>query len=300
VRNSNTAKKGKGMADPRNARQELASTYVMQNRSNKDEVTRLAIQDQMITTGMGGVLPEQPDPARFQQVLDLGCGTGGWLIELAKAYPTAQSLVGVDINDKILDYARSQAQAQRVSDRVQFHAMDALQQLTFPANSFDLINQRFGSSYLRTWEWPHLLGECQRLLRAGGVIRLVEANMMAKHSSPALVRLNQLLLQTLGQAGHFFNAQDNSIYSHFPRLLQQHGFQQIQIQARLVEYRAGTPEGQHFIEDMQLTYKATLPFMRRWIRVPDDYEAIYQQTLVEMRQPDFVAAWELVTTWGYR
>jgi ubiquinone/menaquinone biosynthesis C-methylase UbiE len=286
------------MSDPRDTRQELANTYVIQKRSNKDESTRLAIQDQMITTGMGGALPEQADPTRFQQVLDIGCGTGGWLITLAKAYPTVKSLVGVDINDKILDYARSQAKAQQVSNRVQFQTMDALQRFTFPSDSFDLVNQRFGPSYLRIWEWPQLLSECQRVIRVGGVIRLVEANMMAKHSSPALVRLNQLLLQTLHQAGHFFSADDNSIYYHLPRLLQQQGFQQIQTHIQPIEYRAGTPEGQLFIEDMQLTFKATLPFMRRWIRVPDDYEAIYQQALAEMRQPDFAATWDIVTTWG--
>lgn len=286
------------MSDPRDARQELASTYVMQKRSNKDEVTRLSIQDQMITTGMGGALPEQPDPTRFQQVLDIGCGTGGWLIELAKSHPTVKSLVGVDINDKILDYARRQAKAQQVSDRVQFQTMDALQKLTFPADSFDLVNQRFGTSYLRTWEWANLLSECQRVIRAGGVIRLVEANMLAQNTSPALVRLNQLLLQTLSQAGHFFDVNDNGILQHFPRLLQQQGFQQIQTHAQPIEYRAGTPAGQLFIEDMQLTFKAALPFMNRWIRVPDDYEAIYQQALVEMRQPDFAATWEMVTAWG--
>src|SRR5579883_1482725 len=50
----------------------------------------------------GGILPEQPDPSRFQQVLDLGCGTGGWLIDLAKTLPTSTSLVGVDVSERLL------------------------------------------------------------------------------------------------------------------------------------------------------------------------------------------------------
>ncbi len=34
------------------------------------------------------------------------------------------------------------------------------------------------------------------------------------------------------------------------------------------------------------------------MRVPDDYEEIYQQMLSDMQQPDFVATWGLLTAWG--
>ena len=41
-----------------------------------------------------------------------------------------------------------------------------------------------------------------------------------------------------------------------------------------------------------------MPFLRKWIRVPEDYEEIYQQMLGEMQQPDFAATWALLTAWG--
>ena len=80
------------MSTPPNPRLEQPSTYIVQGCSNEEELTRLQIQDHLVTIGMGGVLPEQPDPARFQRVLDVGCGTGGWLIEAAKTYPTMKLL----------------------------------------------------------------------------------------------------------------------------------------------------------------------------------------------------------------
>jgi ubiquinone/menaquinone biosynthesis C-methylase UbiE len=132
------------MSTPTDPRREHPSTYVVQDRSNEEELTRLQVQDQLVTASMGGVLPEQPDPTIFQRVLDVGCGTGGWLIEVAKTYPSISLLVGVDISSKMLDHARTQAEAQQVSDRVQFRAMDALRMLEFPAKSFELVNQRFG------------------------------------------------------------------------------------------------------------------------------------------------------------
>src|SRR5215472_8965016 len=109
-----------------NSRREHPNTYLVQDRGNMDELQRLRVQDQMVTTGMGGVFPEQPDASIFQRILDVGCGTGGWLIEVAKTYPEATVLIGVDASGKMLDFARAQAEAQQVGGRIEFLAMDAL------------------------------------------------------------------------------------------------------------------------------------------------------------------------------
>jgi len=115
-------------------------TYFILDRKSEKELTRLTIGDQMITAGMGGVLSEQPDPTIFRRVLDVGCRTGGWIIEAAKTYPT-MSLVGIDISKRMIEYAR--IQARQVSDQVDFRVMDALLILEFPAAFFDLVNLRF-------------------------------------------------------------------------------------------------------------------------------------------------------------
>ncbi|MGH7867502.1 MAG: class I SAM-dependent methyltransferase, partial [Candidatus Dormibacteraceae bacterium] len=139
--------------NPTDPRRQYPSTYAV-DRANQDEITRLAVQDQLFTTGMGGALPEQPDPTIFQRVLDVGCGTGGWLIEAAKTYPTMTRLVGVDVNTRMIEYARAQAVAEQVQDRVEFQVMDALLILEFPKGYFDLANVRFATGYMRTWNWP--------------------------------------------------------------------------------------------------------------------------------------------------
>src|SRR5713101_8679776 len=86
--------------DPRS--NDNPNTYFVQDRANRKELTRLAVQDQMLTAGMGGVLPEQADPTLFRRMLDVGCGTGGWLIEAAQTYPT-MSLVGIDISRNMIE-----------------------------------------------------------------------------------------------------------------------------------------------------------------------------------------------------
>ncbi len=285
------------MSTPTDPSREHPSTYFVEDRSNEEEMTRLQTQDQMMTTGMGGVLPEQPDPTIFRRVLDVGCGTGGWLIEVAKTYPAMSQLVGVDVSSRIVEYARAQAEAQQVSDRVQFRTMDALRMLEFPTNYFDLVNQRFGNSYLRTWDWPKLLHEFQRVTRPDGIIRVTESNMIVANT-PALTRLLEMSLDALYQAGHFFTPDTNGPTSQLARLLHQYGLKNVQTRVHPLEYRAGTAQGQLFSEDMRRGFRTVKPFLQKWTRVPDDYEDIYQQALSEMQRPDFVATVDLLTAWG--
>jgi ubiquinone/menaquinone biosynthesis C-methylase UbiE len=248
---------------------------------------------------MGGILAEQPDPTVFQSVLDVGCGTGEWLIEAAKTYPTMTRLVGVDISSKMLNYARAQADAQQVSDRVQFLTMDALRVLEFPDNSFDLVNQRFGFSYLRTWDWPKILSEYLRVTRSGGVIRITEPDILAEGgSSSALFRLAQIQLQAFHQAGYFATPDGDAVINELTHLLHHYGLQNVQTREHMTEYRAGTVQGQRFYEDMKYLFKTAVPFYRKWTHVPDDYETIYQQMLNEIQQPDFVGIVKMRTVWG--
>src|SRR5579859_4013992 len=212
------------MSTPTDPRREHPSTYFVPDRSNEEELTRLRIQDGMITAAMGGVLPEQPDPTIFRRVLDVGCGPGDWLIEAARTYPSMSLLIGVDVSSRIVEYAQAQAEAQRVSDRVQFCTMDALRMLEFPVDYFDLVNQRLGGSYLRTWDWPKILHEYQRVTRPGGVIRVTESDS-SETSSPSLARFYQKLAEALYQSGQVFTPGRHGPASELARLLSQYGLQ---------------------------------------------------------------------------
>lgn len=277
---------------------EHPSTYFVPDRSSKDDLARLPILDCMMTHAMGGVLPEQPDLSRFRRVLDIGCGTGGWLIEAAKTYPAIEQLIGVDVSRQMVTYARTQAERAGVSDRVSFEVMDALRMLEFPTGTFDLVNQRSGASYLRTWEWSKLLQESRRVARVGGVLRLTEGEWQAESTSPALTRLFALLLRSFFQAGHSFTAQRDGVTRQLEHLLCQHGCEPVHSRLIRTDYQAGTPEGQWLVDDLRLTFKLLIPFLHKWTQLPDDYEQWMQQAWDEMHQPTFVASGYIITAWG--
>lgn len=277
---------------------EHPSTYMVQDRSNEEELTRLQKQDQMLTKSMGGVLPEIPTPTELQRVLDVGCGTGGWLIEVAKTYPAITLLAGGDVSVSMIKAARAQAEKEGVSDRVELRVMDALRMLKFPRGYFDLLNQRLGMSWLRTWDWPNLLQEYQRVIRPGGLMRITESAMIIQSTSQALQQLNDLLLAAFQRAGHYFSEDREGVIRHLAPLMQQQGVQNVQTRELLLEYRAGTSEGKSFSDDIEHAYRTIVPFLRKWTKVPENYQEIYQQALEEMQQPGFVATWRLLTVWG--
>lgn len=280
------------------SRREHPSTYMVEDRSNQEELLRLQQQDLWATASMQGVLAEQPDPARLRRVLDIGSGTGGWLLNVASQYPDIILLIGVDINNGMVQFARQQAKAQQLDDRVEFHVMDVLRMLEFPSDYFDLVNVRFAMSYLRTWDWPKFLQECRRVCRPGGVLRITETNVTPDTTSSALLRLIKLQHEALFASGHLFTPEGASLVREIPSLFERWGFLNVQSCTYPMVTRAGTPTWQYAFDDLRLLFRTSLPFLRKWTSVPDDYQEVYQQMLTELQQPDYHGTSLLITTWG--
>jgi ubiquinone/menaquinone biosynthesis C-methylase UbiE len=281
-----------------NTRKEHPSTYIVQDRSNSDELERLKIQDEMITADMGGVLPEYSDPTRLRRVLDVGCGTGGWLIQLAQAYPSIEFLAGADVSQRMIEYAREQAKAAGVADRVSFHVMDALRMLEFPPKYFDLLNHRLGFSYLRTWDWPNLLQKYQWVTRFNGTIRVTESDAVAVSNSPALNQFYDLLRESYYASGHLFTPDRRSVIQELPGIMHQQGIQQVQTRAIPFHYTAGDKHMESFYNNMGFAMRTVAPFLRKWTKMPEDYENLCKRALNEMQQSDFTVSWEMMTVWG--
>jgi hypothetical protein len=167
--------------------------------------------------------------------------------------------------------------------------MDALRVLEFPHDFFDLVNFRFGVSFMRQWEWPKMFSEMHRVIKPRGTVRIVEFGMNFESSSTALSNFWILLRRAFQRAGYLFEEKPTGLIDHLPALLLRYDFQNIQLHRFPVAYRTGTETGSALLEDHVHAFRTSRPFLLRYGCLPQDYEALCQQAIQDMQQPDFVA-----------
>jgi ubiquinone/menaquinone biosynthesis C-methylase UbiE len=98
------------------------------------------------------------------QAVDLGCGPGHFVVDLAQAAPNLQ-VTGVDLSDEMLAQAEDRARRHGLADRIAFKKGDAAQ-IPFPDGSLDLVVSTLS---LHHWSNPvGVLDEIARVLRPGG------------------------------------------------------------------------------------------------------------------------------------
>ncbi len=286
------------MFDNNNApKKEHPNTYFVQNLEDRAELQRLILQDRMTTTIQGGLFPELNDLSKVHTILDVACGPGLWAIDVAQQYPHI-ALTGIDISQQMVNYARHLAEQSNFTQRVEFQTMDALRMLEFPDKSFDLVNMRCAGSFLRTWDWPRVIGEMLRVLKPGGIIRLAEPEVLSESNSPTLNQLNDIFRKALLRAGHISEAGPLAEASGLTHFLIRYGCQNIQSRKSSKILIAGTEECEAYRQNITHAYRLLRPFLQKWGSVTGSYDELYQQMLEEIQKADFYSPWSIVTCWG--
>jgi ubiquinone/menaquinone biosynthesis C-methylase UbiE len=264
-----------------------------------ETMTWLLNADKVLNNGMGGTLSERSDLSGMQAVLDVACGPGGWVMEVAREHPDTQ-VVGVDISQSMIQFAQAQA-VSRGYTNASFKVMDLKQPLDFGDASFDLVNERTLFGVMAPGEWPHLLAECMRILRPGGTVRLTELESPVS-TSRALNELWHLSSRAFYMARRSFSVdgQHIGITPVLKRLLRDAGFQNVKHQGHVMDISAGTEDFEGFFRNFVYVFELVKPFMLRveGITTEQEYNRLYQQMQAEMLSSDFCGLWTYVTAWG--
>ncbi|KAG1332384.1 hypothetical protein G6F62_007250 [Rhizopus arrhizus] len=98
-------------------------------------------------------------------VLDVGCGSGSWIMDMITDYPncTYHGCDIIDTTNKILKI-----------DQFTFSKGNVAQNLPYADNTFDFVHMRLLVAALREEEWPMAIGELVRVTKSGGMIQLTE------------------------------------------------------------------------------------------------------------------------------
>ncbi|QBD77580.1 class I SAM-dependent methyltransferase [Ktedonosporobacter rubrisoli] len=264
------------------------------------EMARLTKQARLLTEVMGGPLAEQAEPALFQDIIDLACGPGEWVLEVAFEYPDKQ-VTGVDVSQLMIDYARFQVSQHKLNN-AHFKVMDILKPLEFEEHSFDLVNIRLIASFMfrSLNSWPMLIQECVRITRPGGVIRLTDCEWFISNS-PMTEKLFGLCTQAIHMGGNAFSPDGRhiAITPMLGRFLRNAGCQNVQHRAFAVDCSAGARGHQSFYEDMMVFLKLVQPLLlKAGIATQEEADVLYLSALDEMRAEDFNCIWYYLTVWG--
>jgi ubiquinone/menaquinone biosynthesis C-methylase UbiE len=273
------------------------STYVIDAESGT-EMARLINQERLLTKVMGGVFPERFDLSHASHILDIGCGPGSWVLEVAFENPKIK-VVGIDISRLMIEYARAHAEAQGM-DNASFRVMNALEALEFADNSFDVVNARYINAFMLKTSWPLLMKEILRILRPGGTLLLTECEWSITNSL-IFEKMGEMLTRVGTLTGRSFSPDGRhlGITPMLGRFLREAGFVDMQKKAHVLEFSAGTEDYGDTYQDLMAGLKLLEPFLVMMkMTTPEEFDELYQQALTELMLDTFCGVGFMLTVWG--
>jgi SAM-dependent methyltransferase len=196
------------------------------------------------------------DKERVRSILDVGCGTGRWVIEMARAFPQAR-VYGID-----LEWSTP---SQKLPPNVSFLQGDVLQGLPFSEHTFDYVHQRLLAMGIPAKRWPFLLQELQRVTAPGGWIELFEGGDTFVNAGPALRLFIEWYRQASKRAGY-----DPAIADRLGNLFQGLGLHHVRLETLSVPVGPwGRHEGVMLQKNLMATFPGLFPLLRQQLNIEE-------------------------------
>jgi ubiquinone/menaquinone biosynthesis C-methylase UbiE len=273
------------------------NTYIL-DAENAAEIARLSRLHRLITSSKGGLLPDIPHLSSSHTILDIASGPGDWVLDMASCYPDIQ-VTGIDISPMLTEYATVRALEQGLTN-AHFCQMDAMQPLAFTDHSFDLVHARHLYTFMLADTWPHLMRECVRVARPGGIICLTEAELTLSNSA-TLERFTHLIAQALQRADMSFSPGGHhiGITPWLGRFLRDAGCCNIRRVASVLDYSSGEDFYSQGYQYVVAGCKLIQPFLLEMeVAEEQELDRMYHLLQEEMLSPEFCGLYVFITAWG--
>lgn len=260
------------------------------------ELERLQAQGDVVTGMVERVLPSFDRPRG--QYIDLGCGAGDWVLRMAKEYPQADRIIGIDIFSEAVQYANAEARTQQ--KEVEFYTGNIMKPQPYPENTFDLVNARFLAGVIPADEehWPAFVRECYRICKPGGWLQLTEPELSSVRGAPAMHRMTEAEMRVLHRLGKTFAETEMAVSPMLKKFVQGAGFTDVKYHAYAIDFSAGTPAHHAMAKDGLMVATLLKPLLIRELGSEEEFERTYTQMEEELNDPNFRALWLLVRITG--
>lgn len=211
--------------------------------------------------------------AKPAHILDVGCGTGRWVAEMALEFPQAE-LNGIDLTLPVED-------GTLFPHNSHFLVGTMLNKLPFEDNFFDFVHQRLFIFAIPRLHWQQLVKELVRVTRRGGWVEIIEVNPVFQHAGPVTEHLINLVVQTALQPGL-----DPAISQHTGTLLSTAGLKRVGTSTQLVPLgNWGGQLGTMAIADMLAIVQGMKPsFIAQTQTAPEEFDRLMIQMGEEVEE----------------
>lgn len=241
--------------------------------SDAKELYRLATQDELLNSRFLFVPTIQKPMAR---ILDVACGTGGWLRKMARRFPHAE-LVGLDKSDLLLGHARDLAEGTGLSQIVykqgDFFDLPRMKK-------FDVIHMRCAAWFLGS-RMREIFVNCKQLLVPQGQFCVSDFEQPFLSNSEAMNELSR----------NFIGALDTDYISMdaIAPLLLEIGFAQIEESVAELDLSANAPDRAGFIHDMETVLSVFRTKIISGSQLSEDaYDDLAQQCVHDLHSTEYI------------
>ncbi|KAI8804341.1 S-adenosyl-L-methionine-dependent methyltransferase [Cladochytrium replicatum] len=256
---------------------EAVAPYVLPN--DIKEGSRLNLQHHLIRQLYGGpnyAGVSEADLRKGINVLDVGCGTGIWLAEMNRDFPSGRYF-GVDITSTAWAETFQEIAGPNEINLVQANVME---RLPFDDNTFDYVHQQLLVFGVPDAKWPGVIAELHRVLKPGGILHLVEiTTLFSNYGTPSQLEKDMRRLSTGLFQARGFNV---NIAQELPGFVRNHGgFDKISVAPKEVPCGWGGEIGQLWMMDMSKALVSLKPFMAPALGIPLEQWDPTMETFIE-------------------
>ncbi|KAA1469908.1 hypothetical protein DENSPDRAFT_928486 [Dentipellis sp. KUC8613] len=115
------------------------------------------------------------------KVLDIGCGSGNWILDCARQWRQCE-FVGIDLIPLHPDLSHFSSD---LGSRITWMQVNCLEGLPFPNEEFDYVHIKRIAHGIPEDKWDALLEEITRVMKPGGAFEMIEEDLFFPGSHPA-------------------------------------------------------------------------------------------------------------------